>query len=176
MGFVIDNLYWYIPVVATYFAWPLLRRRRAYVVVAAIIFLTPMLGLAPLPDLVPGTKYFGLLPLTFAIPTYLGMGFEDFFSSVLPLSLPFAAFVGLAAWLLARQFLSPVASKGMASGPGAAPLRQAGADETHWLWPFGGTRYAWLRYLLLRLSVLIFLLIAVTAYVKSCELAYKLVF
>ena len=176
MGFVIDNLYWYVPVVAAYIVWPLLRKRRAYVVLAAILFLTPMLGLAPMPDLVPGTKNFGLWPLAFAIPTYFGMGFEDFLSNVLPLTLPFATFVGLVAWLMARQFMSPFPSNGTTSRADAARLGQTGAKKKAWLWTFGSARHVWLLRLLLRFSVLPLLLIAVTAYLKLCEWVYKLIF
>ena len=35
---------WFAPVAACYFAWPLLRRRRAYVVAAGVLCLTPLLG------------------------------------------------------------------------------------------------------------------------------------
>lgn len=176
MGFVIDNLYWYIPVVVAYFAWPLLRKRRAYVVLTAILFLTPMLGLAPMPDLVPGTKTFGLWPLAFAIPTYFGMGLKDFLLNVIPLALPFATLVGLVAWLMARQFSSPLVSNGPASRADAARLGQSGATKKDRPWHFGSARQFWLLRLPLRFSVLLLLLIAVTAYLKLCEWAYKSIF
>ncbi len=93
---------WYAPLAACYFAWPILKRRRVYVVAAATLFLTPVLG-----NRYSAWPVFAgvlqIVPLsaadTAAIARYLLLA-----------CLPISAVYAVAAWLMARRFIPPAGS------------------------------------------------------------------
>ena len=170
-------LCWYAPVVICYFAWPLLRRRRAYVVVAAILCLTPMLDRLPVTGI-------GVFPLIYSIPHYLFLVItdEDLQISVsrlvfgfLSLALPLATFVGLVAWQLANKFVSPLPVAGNASGADGNLRRSGTGEDARSPKALASRRYPWLRRLLQRAFVLVLLYVAVIACIMFWDLAIRVI-
>ena len=168
--FSLHFLCWYAPVVICYFAWPVLRRRRAYIVVAAILCLTPML------DFLPG-NWIGVFPLYYSLPHYiaLGMNLQQFFSGFLALALPLATFVGLVAWQLANKFVSPLPVAGNASGADGNLRRSGTGEDARSPKALASRRYPWLRRLLQRAFVLVLLYVAVIACIMFWDLAIRVI-
>lgn len=97
------------------------------------------------------------------------------------MALPFAALVGVIAWLLAKRFL-PESRCGTfgASGPeksgagrGLAGLR-AGVETQTATFP-GDKRYGWLWIPLARVQDLLLLLVAVVGYMELCYIPIKFI-
>lgn len=95
-----------IPLLSCMLAWPILRRRRVYVVAAAVLCLTPLWT-----SYGPGWGWGRILPLVLALPgyvIYLGAPWELFVYMVLPVGVP----IGVVTWLLCRRFLPPPNPRG----------------------------------------------------------------
>lgn len=112
---------WYAPLAACYFAWPILKRRRAYVVAAATLFLTPALS-----------ARFATWPVFAAVFQMFALSFENKAQFFLMYCLPISAVYAVAAWLIARRFIPPAGSAQSGEDrPGralskASPLRHMG--------------------------------------------------
>ena len=65
-GAAIHLIAWVVPLLGCWFAWPILRRRRSYLVTAAVLYLTPM----PVYYSFFTTWYFWW-PLVLCLPAYL---------------------------------------------------------------------------------------------------------
>lgn len=90
---------WYAPLAACYFAWPILKRRRAYVVAAATLFLTPALS-----------ARFATWPVFAAVFQMFALSYENKAQFFLMYCLPISAVYAVAAWLIARRFIPPAGS------------------------------------------------------------------
>ncbi|MEM8814283.1 MAG: hypothetical protein AAGE85_00505 [Pseudomonadota bacterium] len=96
-----DIAAWTIPLVVCYYMWPLLRRRRAYVVTAAILCFTPMFvhfGWM--------SSYITIWPLVLSLPAYLNL-LPGSLEGLGYMGLPGALVVGTIAWLISRRFVHP---------------------------------------------------------------------
>ncbi|MEM8682946.1 MAG: hypothetical protein AAGF72_05910 [Pseudomonadota bacterium] len=94
-----DILAWTIPLVVCYFAWPVLRRKRVYMVAAAILCLTPMLvhykGMG---------SFITVWPLILSLPAYL-MLLPQSLKGLLYMGLPSAVLIGCLAWFWSGRML-----------------------------------------------------------------------
>ncbi len=169
-------LLWYAPIMICYFAWPLLAKRRAYVVTAAVLFLTPVFVDYGFLERWPA--YFDyadwlrpIAPLAVSLPEKFAQ-FPESLPVLLYMALPLGAFTGIVAWLLARRFVKP----------DAGSLIMLGADsESILLRLRARTRHNGLRSLLagrrtmlVILRNLLLLLVATTGYVQLWFLPLKL--
>lgn len=166
-GFIAGTVAWYAPVVVCYFAWPILRRRRAYLVAAAILCLTPNF-----------IDLFAIWPLVLTIPKYVLL-LPESLEIIFDLTLPIGAFVGVMAWLLAMRFVprnqhqTPGASNRKNRATRRSPTVQDAADEPHSSKPRRNKRYGWLLPLVARTSDLLLLLIAVMAYIRFWYIVFR---
>ena len=92
---------WYAPLAACYVAWPILKRRRAYVVAATTLFLAPAIG-----------TRFAAWPAFASVFQALAARADavDKAEYLLVACLPISAVYALAAWLIARRFIPPAGS------------------------------------------------------------------
>ena len=153
-------LVWYAPVILCYLAWPILIRRRVYVVTAAVLCLTPVLtgydflGRFPTYSRLP--DWFGpIVPLVVSLPETV-MLLPGSLKGLAYMALPLGVFVGVVAWLLTRRFVTP--------GAGGKTI----SPDPPW-----GKRGVWAWTLLLQLQNLLLLLIATVGYVELWYLPFK---
>ena len=146
-GVVWQILTWYVPAALCYVAWPVIRRKRAYIVVAAVLCLTPSFASYEFLDQWP--EHFGyadwLAPVTAlvaGVPSVL-MRLPGSLASLAFMTLPAGVVVGISAWLLSPRLMA-LRGGGRAMPPGR----------------IGG--HVWLR----RLGDLVLLLVAVMAYAQ----------
>ena len=167
---------WYAPIVICYLAWPLLAKRRAYVVTAAVLFLTPVFVDYSFVEGWPA--YFDYVdwlrptaPLAVSIPEQIAR-FPENLPVILYMGLPLGALVGIGAWLLARRFVRPGAGSLLLVG--AAPqsfLIEMSSRTSH-----SGLRslLIGLRTALLALRNLLLLLLATAGYIHLWFIPLKI--
>ncbi len=142
-------LVWYLPLVCCYFSWPLIRRRRPYLIALAVLCLTPVFDCYPLLDSWPKYPHYAdwfrpIAPLIIGLPGTV-LQLPDGLMQFAYMSLPAGVVVGVLAWRLADQFLAPGASQ---------ELHKPQAS------------LSWPRAFALRMRTLLFLLLATAAYVE----------
>jgi hypothetical protein len=95
-GLTRDIVAWVLPLLICYLAWPILKRKRAYVVAAAVLCLTPSFvryeGIGAI---------FTIWPLVLCIPAYL-MGLPQSVWGLVYMVLPAGSFIGLITWYSSR--------------------------------------------------------------------------
>lgn len=100
MGLARDVVAWTTPLACCYFAWAILRRRRIYVVIAAVLCLTPVLVSYP------GMGSFIMVwPLILSLPAYV-MLLPQSLAGLAYMGLPIGTVIGVIAWFLYGRFLS----------------------------------------------------------------------
>ena len=176
-NFFVQVLLWYAPVLIGLIFWPLLRRRRAYVVVAAVLCLTPVLVDFGFLEEFPARRgfpdwYGPIAPLLVALPEKV-LQWPDSFPVILYMVLPAGAFVAVIAWFLARRFVPAASSDesvwvalGVWIGRIAGAPRLRGGPPSDWQ----DERWVWTALMLLwtvihRLWNLLLLLCLIVAYV-----------
>lgn len=96
IGLARDIAAWLLPLLVCCLAWPLIRRRRAYVVSAAVLSLTPLFVFYE------GMGAFVVVwPLILCIPAYLTLASGSIWGLTC-MALPIGLMIGLAAWHLSR--------------------------------------------------------------------------
>ena len=90
---------WYVPLAACYFAWPILKQRRVYVVAAATLFLAPAIG-----------TRFAAWPAFASVFQMFALSFENKMQFFRMYCLPTSSVYALAAWLIARRYIPPSGS------------------------------------------------------------------
>ncbi len=110
---------WYAPLAACYFTWPILKRRRVYVVAATTLFLTPVLG-----------NGYAAWPVFAGVLQRVSLSAADTaaIAQYLLACLPISGVYALAAWLIARRFIPPAdsaLSRGNRSGRTRAAIQRA---------------------------------------------------
>ncbi len=153
-------LLWYPPLVLSYLAWPVLKRRRAYAVAAAVLCLTPAFA-----------GNFEFWPLVVALPWYATEDLENF-RFVAYWNIPCAAFVGVMSWMLVRRYVpasgcSNVQDNSLAKGFARAGAQLPDSGDSSGARKSPGRRLArLLRKFRRHLLLLFLLLIGVLAYVQ----------
>ena len=94
-GAAIHLIAWVVPLLGCWFAWPILRRRRSYLVTAAVLCLTPM----PVYYSFFTTWYFWW-PLILCLPAYLSSW--EALQVLFHIGAPYGALMGLLALFLSR--------------------------------------------------------------------------
>ncbi len=164
-------LSWYGPVLAYYFAWPILKRRRAYSLSAGVLLLTPMpYGMGP-----------ALLPSWLALCFQLiwenpGQFTQDF----LPVFLAAGSLTGFLTWLLTERLSPPfsrlesgdlrLTKRTISNGQAKQSVSSNGLPHGPW----GDFRQKFSCSLLRRLWMLLLLAIAAIAYGQLCDLAWRI--
>ncbi len=145
MEHVAYTLGWFAPVAACYFAWPILKRRRAYAVAAGVLCLTPLIGYPIV-----------VWPLVIVIVQL--MTFLSAPETVFVVCLPAAACATPIVWLAVRHFVPP-------RQPAAYQASQPPSDQ-----PPGR-----LQEPLRTLRHLLLLLIATMAYAEVADLVWRII-
>lgn len=102
VALVQDILAWIIPLVVCYFIWPVLRRRRAYIVAAAVLCLTPMWV-----NYQWMANNLTIWPLVLCLPVYLDLTAPGSLKGLLYMALPGGLVVGTLAWFISGRIVRP---------------------------------------------------------------------
>ncbi len=168
IGAVIGQIViWYVPIVICYFAWPILCRRREYVVAAAVLLLTPVFVdygfLEHWPSYYPYADWLRpIAPMAVSLPQIINQ-FPGSATILVFMALPLSAFVGLFAWLLVRRYVIPGASSEAPEAAGDSPVFRRSANTRHRALR---SPLAPLKIMLRKLGDLALLLVATTAYIQ----------
>ena len=97
-------LAWIVPLAVCYFAWPWLRQKRAYIVAAAVLCLTPLFAHYPFMS-----GFFATLPLILALPASIAL-LPQSLELLLFMGAPSAILIGGVTWFVAGHLVHPTDS------------------------------------------------------------------